>query len=265
MSFEMCFQAFPGPDSSLKYALVPWDSDLFGFPVYELRCGEVAGGIIRAVLGDLLRQLTLSPRGLVVSKIPPDSVDQARALTDHGFYPVETLLQVSLRLHNLIGLQARAPSQFELRKATLEDLPALQSIARWAFRADRFHRDPNLSDEAADRRYEHWIERGLRDQEQVFAYVSHPGGTVLGFVHARELGHGAIDLALGGVSVDNPHPGIGAWMFHEVFGILRAQGYQGVMSWVPVNNLPMLNLLLRAGFSVHRSVLTMHRNSGSPQ
>ena len=42
MSFDLEFREYPGAGGPFSYALVPWDTDLFGMPFYELQCSASA-------------------------------------------------------------------------------------------------------------------------------------------------------------------------------------------------------------------------------
>ena len=73
MDFELKFESLPNPDCPLRYAEVPWDSETFGFPVYDLRLPAQISSGVGDSLGRLLAELTKKRPNLVVCRagLPP--------------------------------------------------------------------------------------------------------------------------------------------------------------------------------------------------
>lgn len=258
MSFQLTFEPFPQPDGPLRYAPVPWDSEVYGFPFYELRGADTSPEVLSQHLSPWLSSLPTDQPCLVYSKIPTRAVAQAQVLTAHGFYPVETIAEISLPLARIIPLAARRPGQGQLRQARETDLPQVIAIARSAFSNDRLHLDPNLSPEKANERYGQWVERGFDASEPIFVYEDRRTGQVIGFFHIREIAPKTIDLSLAAVSRAYQGSGLGALMYEAVLTECQARGYQTAITRITINNLEIINLFARLGFMFRAAVLTLH-------
>lgn len=263
MSFEREFRRFPGPDGPLEVAPVPWDTQLFGVDFHELRFAEPEApwGELAASLGGPLAELTraLPSPHLLVAKVPVAATPVAEVLGAAGFYPVETMVYLHLSLARFQPLVARAPASLALRAATTDDLPELEAMAARAFTTDRFHLDPHLSNEAADRRYVSWLRGGLEAGDPVFVYEDTRRGKRVGFYHVRETGPGVVDLSLAAVRPDAQRIGLGLLMYQAVVAECRERGFREAETHVTVGNLDVLNLFMRLGFEVRRPVFCFHR------
>ena len=257
MSFALNWRAFPEPDGPLCYAEVPWDSELYGFPFYELRCAPDAAGRLAPHLAAWLRGLRSRP-ALVYAKIPSQAVAQNQLLCAHGFYPVETMVELSLPLERMVAVTSRPPEHARLRPAAEADLPQLVSAAAGAFRADRLHLDTNLPADKADRRFARWLELGWRAGEPVFVLEDRRSGGLIGFFHVRAVDPRTVDLSLGGLAAAYQRSGLGAVLYQSVLTECRARGYRTAVTRVSINNLDIVNLFARLGFSFRNPVTTLH-------
>lgn len=258
MPFRLTFKSFPHPDGPLSYAEVPWDSALYGFPFYEFRCGDNPHEVLGRYLSSWLLSLPGERACLVCAKISTRAVALCQVLTQHGFYPVETMLEIYLPLSRLIPVVRRQPNKTRLRLAVEAEMPQIIAIARSAFSSDRLHLDPNLPPEKADQRYVQWVEHGFRAGEPVFIYEDVRSAKVLGFLHVRETSPKTVDLSLGAVDVAFHGTGIGGMMYQAVSTECRARGYQIATTRISVNNLDIVNLFSRLGFAFSKAVAILH-------
>ena len=256
-AFTLTFSPVPDADSPLRAAAAPWDSELFGFPCWELRLDGEPSPALADALARFVAARREAGECLLAAKIPTQQVASGRLLTAHGFYVVETLLDISLPLTRLQPIAARIGRREALRPATPDDLESIARIAGAAFRCDRFHLDPSLPVEKADLRYRSWVERGLRDGEPLFVYAG-AAGAIRGFFHLRELPEAGVDLALAAVHPSCQGTGIGALMYQAVLEECRRRGYRSASTRIAVNNLPVANLVFRLGFTIREAVYTYH-------
>ncbi|MHB9107705.1 MAG: GNAT family N-acetyltransferase [Armatimonadota bacterium] len=255
--FTLAYRPYPDPDSPLQAAQIPWDSELFGFPCWDVRPGGEASPVLAAALSGFVAERKADGECLLVTKVPTGDVARGRVLAENGFYVVEAMLDIALPLARLAPSTAMARGAV-LRPATPDDLPTMLDIAGSAFHDDRFHLDPSLSSEKADQRYRGWVERGFASGEPVFVYEDTRRGTILGFYHIRELPNSAVDLSLAAVHPSCQGSGIGALMYQAVLEECRQRGYQTAVTRIAVNNLPVANLFFRLGFTIREAMLTLH-------
>jgi len=267
MAFDLTFQAFPSPDGPLHYALIPWDSDLYSFPFYELNSHDTTPAELAQHLPAWLAGLPADRACLVCAKLAPGDVPRAQALAANGFYPVETLMEFQLRLARLAKIIKHNPEQERLRIAEAADEPRVTAIAAGAFAADRFHLDPNLPPDKAGERFRQWVSRSFAAREPIYVLEDVRQGRVLGFVQCRETGPKIMDVTLGAVDRDIQQTGAGVLMYQLLFVEFIARGYREAVTRVSLHNIGGIKLTLRLGFTVRSAVTTLHwfRPAGGPE
>ncbi len=258
MAFNLTFQAFPEQAGPLHYALIPWDSDLYGFPFYELKSQGTTPVELTQHLPAWLAGLPSDRACLVCTKLAPGDVPRAQALAANGFYPVETLMDFQLRLARLAKIIKHNPEQDRLRLAEPADEPRVTDIAAGAFAADRFHLDPNLPSGKADERFRQWVSRSFAAREPIYVLEDMRQGRVLGFVQCRETGLKSMDVTLGAVDRDIQRTGAGVVMYQLLFVEFIARGYREAITRVSLHNIGGIKLTLRLGFAVRSAVTTLH-------
>jgi L-amino acid N-acyltransferase YncA len=258
MPFILNFIEYPQPEGLFCYARVPWDSDLFGFPIYELRITHAGAGDMAKALQEWLASLPATQNCLVYNKVNTAHVSLLGAVTECGFYPMETILDLSARLVSALPPLAWPFDSLVLRHANREDLTAISRIARNSFRTDRFHLDPNLDPERADERYARWVARAFDDGEIVLALEDRRAQRLVGFYHLRETVRATVDLALLAIDPACHRRGLGTAMSRAAMELCRMRGYRSIVTRVSTNNLASLNLHTRLGFSIVGAVMTMH-------
>jgi L-amino acid N-acyltransferase YncA len=261
MKFQVEFENFPSPAGPLRFGLLPWDTETFGFPVHEIQIPDDALAALDQHLAQLCDRLGRSRPALLVCKVPLVAVARpGRALSRNGFYAVETLIEVHMALAQVKLFAPRLAQDLRLRHARPEDLPALVRMAQHAFRKDRFHADPNLSQANADRRFEAWVRRGMQAQDPVFIVEEQGSSGVLGFFHIREAtgAQKTVDLSLAAVDPSYHKTGLGVLMYQMVLLECGTKGFKFAESRVSVANGDVLNLFTRLGFSLRNPVVTFH-------
>jgi RimJ/RimL family protein N-acetyltransferase len=258
MDFRLDFHRYPAPMGPLSIALVPWDSLLFGFPVHEMRFADDSERSAGPV-AEWLSGVDPSSACLVCAKVDQAAVSLAVALAAHGFYPVETVLELEGSVGGVSPEEGSSGSPAHLRPAVEADLPALRSIAGSAFWSDRFHLDPNLSDEAADRRYVGWVDEAWKAGEPLFAYMREDDGAVIGFYHIRPVSSDAADLMLMALDPSVIGLGLGTRLYRSGLGECARMGLTNATTRVSACNLASLNIFLRLGFTVRSARTALHR------
>jgi ribosomal protein S18 acetylase RimI-like enzyme len=262
VAFVLEFQPYPGPGGPLTYAAVPWDADLYGIDIYELRSVGALADAEPAIAAWQQEIRKRGQRALVFTRIAPSDVDLAEALSRSGFYPAETTLSISMPLKRLARLGAGPAARATLRPAEAADLPVLLAIAEDAFTTDRFHLDPHLPSDLSDRRFIQWVERGFHDGDHLFVYettaTADAPADVMGFYLVRGEVGGEVDLSLAGVGAKYRRGGVGALMYEAVLQRCAEMGFRIATSTVTTNNPDVVNLFMRLGFVIRSSRLTMH-------
>ncbi|MGZ9276396.1 MAG: GNAT family N-acetyltransferase, partial [Candidatus Limnocylindrales bacterium] len=139
----------------LDCSLVPWDSDMFGFPVAQISRVEFAPA---SAPDRVLRQFETwcadHEVRLVSCRLDHTRLPESIALEGLGFRFIEMVY--GPRLDSLDGVTApRLP--IEVAPAERIDLADIESIAYDAFSTGRFLLDPRLPGDLSRRRYATWV------------------------------------------------------------------------------------------------------------
>ncbi len=258
MTFDLTWQSYPPPKGPLVFAQIPWDSELYGFPFYDLKLDNATSDRIERPLADWLRQLPAERSCLVVTGIKPDAVALARTLAANGFYPVETIVELRVPL---VRFQLLITSRFQkmrFRPAQAADLPQMQAIARSAFSTDRFHLDPNLPAQKADERYARWVKASLAGGEVLYVLEDKPDGRIIGVAAAKVIEQNAYHITLAVMDKDYHNTGAGVFLFQSITDEGKKRGCKLAIAHISINNPNSLKTAERIGFSTHNAVTKFH-------
>lgn len=162
---RFCFEHDNGTEHWVLMERLAWDSEFFGRGMARLNAvlqpgvslplrAEVAPGI-EAVHATLEQART---RGIdyVFCPVSPNDLPTIRVLSACGFDLIET------RCHYHRPLDAPPAQRHFTRLATAADVPSLARAARIMVNPfDRFHADPAVSENDADRLMERWVEASI--------------------------------------------------------------------------------------------------------
>lgn len=258
MAFSLTFQPYPPPDGPLAFARIPWDSELYGFPFYELRCDGLAPATLARHLNPWLAGLPANRPCLVVAGLKPSAVAPGRVLTQHGFYPVETILKIELPLNRFTPAVEKRFHYTRFRPAESTDLTALTNIARASFATDRLHLDPNLSPEKAGERYARWLTSSFKAGEALFVLEDTRRSVILGFVLALKTDATTFDVTLAAIDHTHHNTGAGLFLYQAMLKESVARGMRRVLASISVNNLNSLKAAERLGFTVLSAATKFH-------
>jgi len=260
VNFTVNIEYYPPTDGVLRYARIPWDSRIYGFPIFELQSPDaVTPEELASYLPGLLDQWSAIPGKLLVfSKIKFDAVRTSEILAANGFYPVEAMLELFLPLSRFSQVIQLSPLGLIMRSATTADVPRLKALATSAFHSDRLHLDTHLPPKKADERFALWVQNGVESGEPVFCFDMR--GKTVGFSHVRPDSSGKIvDISLAAMDASCQGLGLGLLMYHAVIEELKSRSFRIAETHVSVNNPEVINLFIRLGFAVRKTVLTFHR------
>ena len=117
-----------------------WLSKIISKPVYQLKQFSTTIEIENLPKNEMF----------IWSKIPVDDIEKLIHLQKLGFYLVDTNIEFSL------SKQMDPKKILNTRFAKSSDEIAVRSIAKSAFKYNRFNRDPNISDKIASKIKEEW-------------------------------------------------------------------------------------------------------------
>ncbi|MBI4911091.1 MAG: hypothetical protein HY820_46210 [Acidobacteria bacterium] len=248
----------PGHPHWGEMACLPWDEEVFGFPVADLRMQE-PGALPANEIPDLRRALEAYAREsraeLISMRIPASHTDMLACFMQAGFYPVDLALEAaSTGLREQLMLKPR----FGLRLARPEDHADILRLAGSAFEFGRYHTDPRFPRELANRRYARWVENALGStsaDDRVFVMRSQD--KCVGFYHAV-LSDGVADLRLAAASPSAP---VGLSLYCEALLALQQLGGRRYVTKVSAANMGVMNIYASIGFRFSKPEYALHWHS----
>ncbi len=147
-----------------EIAVIPWDSESFGFGVSALEpCYDDKQSNQAALLEDALKAYCQDKQvRLITATISSDQHAASLLLQKAGFYFID--LSLSVHYGNLKDISTGSPAGFSLTMATPEEIDVLVEMAGRSFQHGRYHLDDCFPRPLADRRYADWLSR-CRDSD----------------------------------------------------------------------------------------------------
>jgi len=252
LSFE---ELCPGQPALGSVAVVPWDSDIFGFPVAVYRIGAerldaTAGKEFTEQFHRWARQSRVC---LCACMVPADEPHYPwkSYLAEAGFHFVDFSMQATL---NRLQSAHLPKGRSELRVALPDDREEVVAIAIEAFRHGRYHADPLFPRELADKRYGHWVRNAFADGH---LFVMGGTGSVQGFLNVTQE-EGACEIRLAAISPALRGTVLGFELYVSVLHLLKGMGGERVVSSISAVNTPVMNVHAMLGFSFSGPEMVFH-------
>lgn len=171
---------------------LPWDSDFFGYGVARLNgVFPLAPPLhdLKADLSPAIETLLDEARRrdikYLFAPVDPRDLSLLRALGQNGFSLIESRLHyyTSVQMVHYLRLPDHTPEGWSrFREATADDIPSLSRVVRETVNPyDRFHGDPFIRRDDADRLMEKWVEQSVLGHFAdltVVPDVAEPGGFI---------------------------------------------------------------------------------------
>jgi len=240
-----------------KIALLPWDEEIFGFPVADFQLGPNPPQVqdLPLFINALEVFSARTNSHLVSTHVKGDDMSTIALLEQIGFSLVDFSLVATLPRIKPASLP---PRRFALREALPEDRAAICEIAGRAFQFGRYHTDPQFPRELANDRYVSWIRNALdRLNPNNFVFVLGRPGEVLGFMDVV-ICDGHADLRLGAVDPHNNLGFMGFSLYSETLRTLLEHGVKSVSAKLAAANTRAMNVYSMLGFRFSRPEAVLH-------
>jgi GNAT superfamily N-acetyltransferase len=241
--------------ATIEAFVVPWDTEIFGFPVAQVSRIEVGDG---APPGDLLRQFDdwCAERAvrLVSCRLDHASLRESMTLEGLGFRFVEMVYEPHLDSLDDLAEPRRV---VEVAQAGADDLDRIEAIAHEAFVTGRYLLDWRLPVELSKRRYARWV-RNSFDHTAQSVIKAEVDGEVVGFFIVERRTDGSVYWHLTAVAPGRQGQGIGLSLWQTMLRRHRAEGATSVRTTISGHNSAAMNLYARLGFSFSAPQMTFH-------
>jgi RimJ/RimL family protein N-acetyltransferase len=243
-------------------ALLPWDAEVFGFPVAEFKPGDPGEiGARRPAFSErLARWAGQRQVELIGCRLSGSEAVLSALLDQCGFRFVEA----SLRAELAPLLPDRLPAaRVAVRPAAPEDRAPLLEIAESAFDSGRYHADPRVPRALANARYRFWLDNALsRPGPGTRVFALGAAGHPTGFFHV-EVGAEAADLRLSAVDPEGNSGIAGFALYAGVLRALASEGVRRVSARLTATNTAVVNLYASLGFRFADPEIVRHWHSAA--
>jgi hypothetical protein len=251
--------AFTDAVGPYEYAVIaeklPWDSQFFGFGVAKLTAvvplRERPAGPVD--LSPTIKKLIMKAKGIGINylftQVDSRDLNLLRALGLNAFTLIESRVSYSRGLS-----QFDFKPRFDVRLARAADLAALQETAVHTVNPfDRFHADPFIKKEEADRLMREWVKSSLLSgfADATFVpQVSRPGAFVTVKYHEKSWEHWGLSASQPVLSAVSPEfKGAYVSLISEICHHLREKKVSRVFMTTQVTNRSVLRTYELLGFS----------------
>lgn len=222
--------------------------DVFGYPAYKV--------VVSEPWSDL--NVGVNSPAFLWAKIPTDKVSLLHQLCVEGFKVID--VSITLQREPTGNLLYYFTSG--VKDATPDDFPAILKIAS-EFEYSRFHLDPQIPRDVADRVKEAWVENYFAGSRGEKLLVAKDGdqATPTGFLAVMQ-GEGSckiIDLIA--VSRDCRRQGVGRRL---VAYFLNSYPWNTIEVGTQIANTPSLRLYESCGFKIVKSEYVLHAHCSFP-
>lgn len=233
---------------------LPWDSELFGVAIARVTAERPDAAALAAALR------ACDEQGIRCAYLLLDAGDArgAEAAQSQGFVlrDVRVELDRSLASDERFGPADAGATGFPIVRATREQQPVLEALARRCITQSRFLADPRFPRDRCEALYAAFVRRGMSDPQRATLTDADAGGVIV-CRHDAEQGVGVIDL----VAVDERRrgEGLGARLLDAACTRFAADGLTRAEVVTQAANVAAQRLYQRAGFRTRRAGLWFHR------
>lgn len=226
-----------------KKIIIPdeWLSKIIGKPVYYLK-----------QFSNSFENNDLPKNEMFVwSKIPVDDVEKLIQLQKIGFYLVDTNIEL------VLSKQMDPKKILNARFAKSSDEIAVRSIAKSAFKYNRFNRDPNISDKIASKIKEEWAGNFFLGKRGKWMIVVEKNSETVGFLQIIEGNNDSIIIDL--IAVDEKNRGKRLAKEMIYFMYLNCLKKNGIIKvGTQISNTSSIELYLNIGFHINSISYVLH-------
>jgi len=255
MEFSKNVQSIVSDGLEIDCFVVPWDSEIFGFPVAQIeRVAIKKNGNHREAMRELQSWIAEERIRLACCRLPNTNLPESMLLEEYGFRFVEmvyrpTCFPIRLAYGHDDGLT--------IEEAGEDDLARVEAIAASAFTTGRFFLDARLEPAASHRRYATWVRNSLADSRQQVLVARAEGAIAAFFIVERRADQSAY-WHLTAIAPEFQGRGLGRRVWSKMMARHKEEGLRRIETTVSAHNVPVINLYSRLGFRFSAPQMTFH-------
>lgn len=239
----------------LECFLVPWDSEIFDFPVAQIdriEFGEGANDDV--VLREFETWCDDRDVRLVSCRLEHTRLRESMALEALGFRFVEMVYSPKFDALASVVAPRRA---VQVTEAVLGDLGRIEEVAYSVFTTGRYYLDWRLEPELSKRRYSYWVKSSF-DNPRHSVLKAQLDGDLVGFFIVERRPDGSAYWHLTAIAPRWQGQGLGASVWQTMLMRHRDEHATFVETTISAHNTAVINLYARLGFSFQPARMTFH-------
>lgn len=242
---------------SIQALATPWDAAPLGLKTYDLNIGDFDESQMGRVKDALDRVTAVTEDSLFYSRINANSLKLKELLTRCGFYNCETQLHIYKGgLKKFSAPKELGSRRLPLIQAENDDYLEVASIAPQIFKFSRFHEDPFIAPEKADKRMGLWCQ-DMHEKRIPLLISRDRNGKLDSFLYYTKAENDHIDLILGG---SLPGKGMLTPLFWASFlEYFQQMGIKSIATKISASNIVIANIYMLFGFSLKGTYIDFHK------
>jgi len=191
------------------------------------------------------------------AKVPVDDLVAVRFAQRAGFHLVDTNVVFERKQP---AADAPVAARCEVRWAVAEDGPQAVELSGRSFRCSRFHLDPEIPRDLADRIKAEWARSffaGKRGQRMAVARI---GGSLVGFLLLLEAPDGTLTIDL--IATDADHRRTGVAQSLIAFVQSPSDRPRRLRVGTQLANIPSVRLYEKMGYQIAEAMYVFHYHNG---
>lgn len=236
--------------------LLPWDTDFFNF-----RIGRIKGHTLaKSQTPEITEWASLHQVDCLYFLARGDDPRALEAAAEAGFKLVDMRLTLERVCASTAMPTAARESSVVIREVRMEDIPALQAIARNNHVQTRFFSDLRFPRERAEEFYSLWIKLECESKAQKVFTAAEPTGELSGYITCHfDVAKKTGQIGLAGVKAEARGKSLGTRLVCSATDWLEAQGARTITVVTQGANIPAQRLYQSCGFLSRDLQLWYHK------
>lgn len=245
----------------LKLHKDKWESGILRANCYKLdnilseyyHCSQSAMG---SLILNIINHLAPVKKPVLIScRVTEGDLPLIKALLGARFNIIERYVAYKHDLKEYNGKNQPA----SVRTFKKSDIKDVKNIARTSFSFDRFHKDPNIKKELADKTREKWAENSAEDKNH-YILVSTINKSISGFIIVKKGRASKEDsIQLIAVKKEFRGRGIGSDLIMSALTHSKSKGAYSMQVGTQADNSASVSLYKKCGFRIFKNKLTFHK------
>jgi len=254
--------------SELSLIDIPWETRNLSMPAFQLEGTIINHKVVESILEK--KQIELKESFFVQLKLDAEKINEVLYAQEGRLRLMEMSISPYLNLKNV-----RSQDIIDSSKSIFFSEPSIRpnienhycsvnnlhesvkkeiiDISKETFSDDRFHMDPNCKKSVADERIRLWVELDILKDDKNFCSYIKINESLVGYILWNQKG-----FILGGLSKDFIGKGFGKTLYNQSILDVMDKGFQDISTNISVNNVPVLNLYSKLGFSFREPKYILH-------